>query len=122
MAINTYGFDSVAWDVAKQEGKVVLQACARARQMIPYSNFVQRLSAITIEAHDPRLAHFLEEITSEESAAKRGMLTALVVHKTGDFQPGPGFFELARNLGYQFTDIEKFWIQEVKRVFEIWAK
>lgn len=90
--------------------------------MITYSNFVQRLSAITIEAHDPRLAHFLEEITSEESAAERGMLTALVVHKTGDFQPGPGFFELARSLGYQFTDIEKFWIQEVKRVFEIWAK
>lgn len=26
MAINTYGFDSVAWGVAKQEGKIVLQA------------------------------------------------------------------------------------------------
>lgn len=122
MEINNYGFDPAAWETAKDEGKEVLRVCACARQMIPYSTFVQRISAITIEAHDPRLAHFLEEITSEENAAGRGMLTALVVHKTGDLQPGPGFFELARNLGYQFSDIEKFWIQEVKRVFEAWAR
>jgi molybdopterin synthase catalytic subunit len=90
--------------------------------MIPYSSFVKKIQSITLEAHDPRLPHFLGEVTSEESAAGRGMLTALVVHKVGDLQPGPGFFELARQLGHQFTDIEKFWIQEVKRVFEVWAK
>jgi hypothetical protein len=26
------------------------------------------------------------------------MITALVVHKSGDMQPGPGFFELAQRL------------------------
>ena len=60
--------------------------------MIPYSEFVTRVHSIRIDAHDPRLAHFLEEISTEESAAGRGMLTALVVHKRGDLQPGPGFF------------------------------
>jgi len=49
-------------------------------------------------------------------------VTALVVHKHGDLQPGPGFFELARRLGQTTEDIEKFWIQEVKRVFAGWAK
>ncbi len=39
------------------------------------------------------------------------MLTALVVHKSGDYQPGPGFFELARQLGHSVKEIEKFWIQ-----------
>ena len=50
------------------------------------------------------------------------MLTAVVVHKSGDMQPGPGFFELARELGYDTTDIEKFWIQEVKKVFAAWSE
>ena len=49
------------------------------------------------------------------------MLTALVVHKGGDYQPGPGFFELAQRLGHNVTDTEKFWVQEVKRVFAAWA-
>jgi hypothetical protein len=45
---------------------------------------------------------------------------ALVVHKHGDMQPGPGFFELARELGQETPDIVKFWIEEVKRVFATW--
>lgn len=122
MAQNAWGFDTAARDAAKNEAKTLLADCARRRQMIPYSSFVKKIQSITLEAHDPRLPHFLGEVTSEESAAGRGMLTALVVHKVGDLQPGPGFFELARQLGHQFTDIEKFWIQEVKRVFEVWAK
>lgn len=49
------------------------------------------------------------------------MLTALVVHKRGDMQPGPGFFELAKKLGHAVGDIERFWIQEVKNLFSIWT-
>jgi hypothetical protein len=48
------------------------------------------------------------------------MLTALVVHKHGDYKPGPGFFELAKSLGHDTSDVEKFWIQGVKKVFEAW--
>ena len=90
--MNQFGFEERHWEVAKAEAKDVLSACARQRQMIPYSEFVTRVHSIGIDAHDPRLAHFLEEISTEESAAGRGMLTALVVHKRGDLQPGPGFF------------------------------
>jgi hypothetical protein len=50
------------------------------------------------------------------------MLTALVVHKHGDMKPGPGFFELARELGHKTTDIDKFWIDEVNNVFAVWQK
>jgi len=35
----------------------------------------------------------------------------------GDMQPGPVFFELAQELGQDTSDILKFWIEEVKRVF-----
>jgi len=35
----------------------------------------------------------------------RGMLSVIVVHKEGDMQPGPGFFELAGELGRDTSDI-----------------
>ena len=49
----------------------------------------------------------LGEISSEEDAAGRGMLTVLVVHRAGDMQPGPGFFELAKQLGRNTSNILK---------------
>lgn len=121
MQENRWGFEVATWEAAKTEAKQLLAGYARRRQMVPYSDFVRQIRSIDLEPHDPRLPPFLGEISSEESTAGRGMLTALIVHKSGDFQPGPGFFELARQLGHQFDDIEKFWVQEVKRVFEAWA-
>ena len=118
--MNQFGFEERHWEAAKAEAKDVLSTCARQRQMIPYSEFVTRVRSIRIDAHDPRLAHFLEEISTEESGAGRGMLTALVVHKRRDLQPGPAFFDLAQRLGYDTSDIVKFWIEEVKRVFGAW--
>lgn len=120
--MNKYGFSSVDWESAKKEAKGVLAECARHRQMIPYSDFVMGIRSIHFDPHDSRLAHFLGEISEEESKAGRGMLTALVVHKRGDYQPGPGFFDLANKLGYDTTDIVKFWIEEIKRVFTAWNK
>lgn len=118
-----FGFDDSAWNAAIEEGRRVLIRCAKQRQMIPYSEFVQQIRAIGLEGpHDMRLPHLLGEISASESRAGRGMLTALVVHKRGDMQPGPGFFELAEELGHDTSDIEKFWIQELKRVFAAWSE
>ena len=54
----------------------------------------------------------LGEISEEEDAAARGMLSVLVVHKGGDLMPGPGFFDLAASLGRNTTDRLKFWAEE----------
>lgn len=116
-----YGFNDAAWETAKSEGKAVLTDCARRRDLIAYSDFVTRIHAITFtNAHDFRLPHFLEEISTEEARAGRGMLTALVVYKYGEHKPGPGFFELARKLGRDTRDIEKCWIEELKTVYRAW--
>jgi hypothetical protein len=40
----------------------------------------------------------------------------IVVHKAGDMQAGPGFFELARSLGRDTSDILAFWAEELKKV------
>ena len=63
----------------------------------------------------------LEEISREEDAAGRGMLSALVVHKTGEQKPGGGFFTLAEKLGRDITDRDKVWIEEVIKVRAAWS-
>ena len=120
--MNRFGFEESKWDAAKAEGKAILSACARRRKMIPYSEFVKEIHSIRLEPHDLRLFNMLGEISSEEDAAGRGMLSALVIHKAGDMQPGPGFFELAKNLGHDTSDVVKFWIDQVNKVFASWGE
>jgi hypothetical protein len=59
----------------------------------------------------------LGEISSSEDEAGLGLLSVIVVHKDGDMMPGPGFFELAEELGRRFEDRTVFWITELKRVY-----
>jgi hypothetical protein len=49
------------------------------------------------------------------------MISAIVVHKTGDMQPGPGFFELAAALGKDTSDTLRCWMSEVKKVYKTWS-
>ncbi len=114
-----HGFTDGQWADAKAEATAVLRERARGRsnQTISYSDLVDQIKAIKLEAHDVRLAHMLGEISAEEDAAGRGLLTVLVVHK-GDVRPGDGFFELARSLGRDVRDREKVWITEFNRVID----
>jgi hypothetical protein len=117
------GFSDAAWEAAKAEGKAALAECARARKMISYTGFMHRIRSISFATpHDSRLPQFLAEISTEEAKAGRGMMTALVVRKNGDQKPGGGFFELAERLGYDVSDPEKFWVDEVNKVFASWQK
>jgi hypothetical protein len=116
-----HGFSVAAWELAKAEGKAVLAECARAKKMISYTDFMHQIRSISFETpHDARLPQFLAEISTEEAAAGRGMMTALIVRKTGDQRPGMGFFQLGKRLGYEVSDPEKFWLEEVNKVFASW--
>jgi molybdopterin synthase catalytic subunit len=116
-----HGFVQSEWDAAKDEARQVMIGCVRARQMIPYSDLVRQITRIRLQAHDARLSHFLGEIASEEDDKGRGLLTVVVVHKSGDMQPGPGFFELAQSRGRETSNIVECWVEELKKVFAYWA-
>jgi hypothetical protein len=88
--------------------------------MITYGDLVDKVNAIDIPAHGPAIGAILGEISCEEDAQGRGMLTVIVVHKYGDMEPGPGFFDLARDLGRDTSDVTKCWIEELKRVHAYW--
>jgi molybdopterin synthase catalytic subunit len=88
--------------------------------MIPYSDLVGLVSSVDFNAYDARLFAILGQISTEEHEHRRPLLSVLVVHKTGDMQPGEGFFELAASLGRDTRDILKAWIAEVQKVYQYW--
>jgi hypothetical protein len=106
-----YGYSLDEWNVTKEEMRKILLERARLRGMIPYSDLVERIHTIRLEPESPALAAMLGEISTEEDAAGRGMLSVIVVHKQGDMQPGPGFFDLAEKLGRDTSDILKCWVE-----------
>lgn len=117
--------DLKKWNGCREEMKKVLIARAKLRGMIAYSDLIKEVSIIrfNIDSIDHRnlLAQMLGEISLEEDRVGRGMLSAIVVHKYGDQEPGQGFFEFAKILGRDISDRLKFWVNEVKAVHSYWA-
>lgn len=117
---NTHGYDVGSWDDTKAEMRCILQWNARNKGTIPYSTLVGQVGPIRFQARDPSFWYMLGQISREEDADGRGMLTAVVVHQTGDQMPGGDFFELASELGRDPSDRVKCWTAEVNKVHDYW--
>ena len=109
------------WGFAKIEVTNILIERAKVRGLVPYSELASKITSIQLEAHDPRLFKLLGDISSDEDAKGRGMLSVIVVHKHGDMQPGPGFFALAKQLGRDTNDKLDCWMKELKKVHAHWS-
>jgi len=118
---NLFGFTAAEWDEGKAEMRQILQMVAAERAMIAYSDLSNRMKSIRIEPFSPAMGHMHGEISAQEDAAGRGMLSVIVVHKTGDMEPGSGFYELAATLGKDVSDKVRFWVSELHRVHDQWA-
>jgi len=116
-----YGYSLADWNKAKEEMRQILIERAKVRGMIPYSGLAAQVRTIHMSPESYALAAMLGAISSEEDAAGRGMLSVIVVHKSGDMQPGPGFFELAKELGRDTSNILKCWVDELKKVHACWS-
>lgn len=115
----TYGYPRDRWDAAKDRLRSVLWEAARKKEQLTYSDGVAAIREyIVFDPHDSAFHHMLGQISVEEDAAGRGMLSALIVHKYGDGQPGPGFYDLAERLGRNTGDKVRCWVEEVTRLFE----
>lgn len=104
------------WQVAKTEMTSVLTDVASKRGMISYSDLVRRVNTIKFEPESYSFWRMLGEISDEEAAQGRGLLSVLVVHKRGDMEPGKGFYELAKAHGRDTSDLLKCWISELHKV------
>lgn len=116
-----FGFAQDDWDLAKSQAKDALRTRARLRGMMPYSELVGKIHALRLQPESAALAALLGEISTEEDAAGRGMLSVIVVHKVGDMEPGRGFYKLAGELGKPTSDRAAFWVSELHRVHSVWS-
>ena len=119
--MNTFGFPLDHWVAAKSEARAAMIECARNQGTLSYTQLVSKISSIQLEPHDVRLDQLLESVARDEDLAGRGILTVVVVHKTGDKLPGLGFFEIAEQLGRDTSDHVVCWIAELKQVHAQWG-
>jgi hypothetical protein len=118
----TFGFPQSQWDAAKLEAREQLIVVAKRAGTIAYGDLAAKIKSISFGANDDPFHKMLGQISVAEEAARRGMLSVLVVHRGGDMRPGPGLFELAQQLGRDTKDREKFWIDEFNVVLKAWSK
>ena len=109
------------WDKAKEETRQLLIEEARAQSVIAYSILAAKVQTVPFSERSQLFFEILTEISREEDAAGRGLLSVVVVHKTEDFPPGPGFFNLARSLGRGSKDSDGCWVEELRKVHSYWS-
>ena len=110
-----FSFKADAWEKGKHEAICAIVSTGRREDLISYSDLSKQIISIRVEPHDYAMDRLLDEISKEENAAGRGILTALVVLKE-ERVPAEGFWASAHAIGCVIDDKWAFWIAEVKRV------
>ena len=116
-----YGETKLDWDRFKAEARGLMIARASVRGMLSYGELASKMTTIELEPHDPKLWAIIGDVAGDEAAAKRGLLSVVVVHKSGDMEPGPGFYELAQYFGRKVGDRTKCFVQEMHLVHAQWS-
>lgn len=114
------GFRDECWKTAQDELRRLLISTAKAKSVIAYSDVVSQIKSIGFEPHDHSFHRMLDALSIAEDEAGRGLLTVLVVHRSDDFRPGTGFFELAKSRGRNVDDIDATWLAELRSVWDFW--
>lgn len=114
-----FGLTDAEWDLAKAELRQAILDAAWQERMTSYGEIAPRVEIVRVQAFSILMNHLLGAILQDEHAAGRPLLTAIVTHKYGDKEPGDGFYEMARRLGYQFDEPLVFWSNQVLEVFKL---
>jgi hypothetical protein len=112
----TNGYETASWGQAKLEAirAIVGQARRGRPPTISYSDLTKRINSILFDPHDSRFHLLLYEISVDEDAAGRGLISTLVVHK--DDERPQGFWDMAKERGRDVIDRERCWSEEVGKV------
>lgn len=79
------------------------------------------MTTIQVEPFDQRLWEIMGDVARNEADAGRGILSVVVVHKTGDMEPGNGFYELVKYYKRDLLDRQKCFIEELHKVHAQWS-
>jgi hypothetical protein len=123
---NQFGIPDQAWAAAREEMRSLLKRRARIPGAYPYSELLDDLELMKLDTHSARdraiMSQMLVEIGESEHQAGRPLLPSIVIHKSGDQEPGPGFAKLASRLGIDASDPQQMWIDQFKRTWKYWGQ
>jgi hypothetical protein len=117
-----WGYRVEDLDRAVEETRKILVSVAQKESTITYTELCERIQAIDLDPHSYALANILGRVSAAEDVRGSGMLSVLVVYKgDSDKRPAYGFFNLAREQGYQLPDKESeddLWASQLKKVYD----
>lgn len=112
------------WDSVRTDVRHVLEETARAQTTLSYSEIARRVPQFN-GADSHALAEILGEICHDTHAEGFGLLTAVATFKQDPNSVGVGFFNIAKQLGYDVGDDPMarltFWSRQVQRVYDSYA-
>ena len=117
-----FGLSDEQWAAAKDELRKAILAAAWDRRMTSYSEVAHAVAVVPLDPYSALMNHLLGDIFREEHEAGRPALTSIVTHKDGDKEPGEGFYEMARGLGYRLDEPFVFWSMQVQEVFKRYGR
>jgi len=99
-----------------------LKEIAASRGVTDYTA-VGKMIGLSMELPIDRntISLILDEINIYECENNRPMLSSVVIRQDINL-PGEGYFNCARQLGYQVNDPVVFWANELIKVHNYWAK
>jgi hypothetical protein len=77
---------------------------------------------VRVDPFSALMNHLLGAVFEDEHRAGRPALTSIVTHKDGDKEPGSGFYDMARALGYDVSEPYVFWASQVQDVFKLYGR
>jgi hypothetical protein len=116
-----FGLSDEQWEAAVSEVRAAILEAAYDYRMTWYGEVASKVSAVPLEPYSALMNPLLGEVFEMEHRVGRPALTALVTHKDGDKEPGPGFYDMARSLGCQFSEPYVYWTTEVEKYLSYMA-
>jgi hypothetical protein len=124
----TYGHATSEWEMVRRWTQRRLREVAQNRTTITYSDLCNELAIATgirLEPHETPLAGLLGQVNVLEQEEQKPLISCVVVHKAGDSKPGPGFWNMAKEMGLDIgateADRERYWIAELNRCYATWS-
>jgi hypothetical protein len=118
----TYGYPQFLWDEAKRITRsAIIDRIRLNGDFLTYTEVLVLTSRFIdfADPHNPLLANMLGQISNDEEAAGRGLLTAYVVRRDLN-RPGNGYFELAAIHGRDAFDQTRCWTEEIRGLQKHW--
>lgn len=108
-------------NAVKKTHEILVDLAQSGYKTISYAELAAEIGCKKIGPKDRAFFSILDHVSLKEDAQGRGMLSVLVVQRTGAKIPGRGFFYLAKKLGRDVKNKQEFWAAERQRVYAAWC-